>query len=310
MIPTFQQIRAQVLRALNVGGVMRAKDLRTPLAEHFNLTNDELNTKYDSGNGEIFLDRISWALSYLFMAKLADKPRRGDCTISQKGKELVVSCTDEEINKYINDTVSKPRKTSGETDKVIGATIMTSNNELTPQEGLYESYENIKKSIQADILATILSKKPQAFERIVVELLQVMGYGGEIKDAGFVTKLSNDGGIDGIIKEDVLGFNHISIQAKRYAANNHVGRNEVQAFVGAVAGTPSKKGVFITTSDFTKGAIDYVESLNGTPIVILINGEQLTEYMYECGLGLQEERVFKVMKLDRDFWDAMDYESR
>ena len=308
MIPTFQQIRAQVLRALNVGGVMRAKDLRTPLAKHFNLTNDELNTKYDSGNGEIFLDRISWALSYLFMAKLADKPRRGDYTISQKVKELVVSCTDEEINKYINDTVSKPRKTSGETDKVIGATIMTSNNELTPQEGLYESYENIKKSIQADILATILSKKPQAFERIVVELLQIMGYGGEIKDAGFVTKLSNDGGIDGIIKEDVLGFNHISIQAKRYAANNHVGRNEVQAFVGAVAGTPSKKGVFITTSDFTKGAIDYVESLNGTPTVILINGEQLTKYLYECGLGLQEERVFKVMKLDRDFWDAMDDE--
>ena len=308
MIPTFQQIRAQVLRALNVGGVMRAKDLRTPLAKHFNLTNDELNTKYDSGNGEIFLDRISWALSYLFMAKLADKPRRGDYTISQKGKELVASCTDEEINKYINDTVSKPRKTSGETDKVIDATIMTSNNELTPQEGLYESYENIKKSIQSDILATILSKKPQAFERIVVELLQVMGYGGEIKDAGFVTKLSNDGGIDGIIKEDVLGFNHISIQAKRYAANNHVGRNEVQAFVGAVAGTPSKKGVFITTSDFTKGAIDYVESLNGTPTVILINGEQLTKYLYECGLGLQEERVFKVMKLDRDFWDGMDDE--
>lgn len=308
MIPTFQQIRAQVLRALNVGGVMRAKDLRTPLAKHFNLTNDELNTKYDSGNGEIFLDRISWALSYLFMAKLADKPRRGDYTISQKGKELVASCTDEEINKYINDTVSKPRKTSGETDKVIGATIMTSNNELTPQEGLYESYENIKKSIQADILATILSKKPQAFERMVVELLQVMGYGGEIKDAGFVTKLSNDGGIDGIIKEDVLGFNHISIQAKRYAANNHVGRNEVQAFVGAVAGTPSKKGVFITTSDFTKGAIDYVESLNGSPTIILINGTQLTEYMYECGLGLQTERVFKVMKLDRDYWDAMDDE--
>ena len=308
MIPTFQQIRTQVLRTLNAGGVMRAKDLRTPLAKHFNLTDEELNTKYDSGNGEIFLDRISWALSYLFMAKLAEKPRRGDYTISQKGKELVVSCTDEEINKYIDDTVSKPRKTSGETDKVIDATIMASNNELTPQEGLYESYENIKKSIQSDILATILNKKPQAFERLVVELLQAMGYGGEIKNAGVVTKLSNDGGIDGIIKEDVLGFNHISIQAKRYAANNHVGRNDVQAFVGAVAGTPSKKGVFITTSDFTKGAIDYVESLNGTPTVILINGEQLTKYLYECGLGLQEERVFKVMKLDRDFWDAMDDE--
>ena len=219
---------------------------------------------------------------------------------------MITSHNEEEINRYVNDAVNKPQKAAE--DKTTEAIVIAANEELTPQEELNESYENIKQSIQADILATILSKKPQAFERLVVELLQAMGYGGEIKNAGIVTKLSNDGGIDGIIKEDVLGFNHISIQAKRYAAHNHVGRNEVQAFVGAVAGTPSKKGVFITTSDFTKGAIDYVESLNGTPIVILINGEQLTEYMYECGLGLQEERVFKVMKLDRDFWDAMDDE--
>ena len=128
-----------------------------------------------------------------------------------------------------------------------------------------------------------------------------MGYGGEVKNSGVVTKLSNDGGIDGIIKEDTLGFNHISIQAKRYALNNNVGRDEVQSFVGAVAGTPSKKGVIITTSDFTKGAIEYVGSLNGTPTIILINGHQLTEYIYDLGLGLQTEKVFKVMKMDMDY---------
>ena len=308
MIPTFQQIRIQILRELCTGGVMRAKDLRAPLAKHFKLTEEEVNARYDSGNGEIFLDRISWALSYLFIAKLVEKPKRGDYVISPKGKEMISSCTEEDINRFINDTVNKPREISVEKAKPTDAPVLASNEELTPQEGLNESYENIRQSIQTDILATILSKKPQAFERLVVELLQAMGYGGEIKNAGIVTKLSNDGGIDGIIKEDVLGFNHISIQAKRYAANNHVGRNEVQAFVGAVAGTPSKKGVFITTSEFTKGAIDYVESLNGSPTIILINGTQLTEYMYECGLGLQTERVFKVMKLDRDYWDAMDDE--
>ena len=111
---------------------------------------------------------------------------------------------------------------------------------------------------------------------------------------------------DGIIKEDILGFNHISIQAKRYALGNNVGRNEVQSFVGAVAGTPSKKGVFITTSDFTKGAMDYVDSLNGSPTVILINGHQLTEYIYDFGLGLQTEMTFKVMKMDSDYWDSME----
>lgn len=306
MIPTFQQIRIQILKELYAGGVMRAKDLQAPLAKHFNLSEEEVNASYASGNGKIFRDRISWALSYLFIAKLVERPQKGDYVISQKGKEMITSHNEEEINRYINDAVNKPQKTAE--DKTTETIVLAANEELTPQEELNESYENIKQSIQADVLATILSKKPQAFERLVVELLQAMGYGGEIKNAGIVTKLSNDGGIDGIIKEDVLGFNHISIQAKRYAAHNHVGRNEVQAFVGAVAGTPSKKGVFITTSDFTKGAIDYVESLNGSPTIILINGMQLTEYMYECGLGLQEERVFKVMKLDRDFWDAMDDE--
>ena len=109
-----------------------------------------------------------------------------------------------------------------------------------------------------------------------------------------------------VIKEDILGFNHISIQAKRYALDNNVQRHEVQSFVGAVAGTPSKKGVFITTSDYTKGAMEYVESLNGSPTIILINGQQLTEYIYDYGLGLQTEKVLKVMKMDMDYWDAMD----
>lgn len=155
-------------------------------------------------------------------------------------------------------------------------------------------------------MTTILGKKPQEFERLVVRLLQAMGYGGEVKDSAVVTAYSNDKGIDGIIKEDILGFNHISIQAKRYASDNHVSRQEVQSFVGAVAGTPSKKGVFITTSNFTKGAIDYVNSLNGSPTIILIDGHQLTEYIYDYGLGLQTERVFKVMKMDMDCWDSMD----
>lgn len=307
MIPQFEEIRLQALRELSSGAVMRTKELRDPLAEYFQLTEDEINAWYPSGNGNIFLDRISWALSYLFIAGLVEKPKRGDYKISLKGLEMLSNSTDEQITIYVKNAVlansSKKIVKSKGCDPMANKSV---SEEHTPQENLDNSYNNIKKSISSEILATILSKKPYEFERLVVKLLQMMGYGGEVKNSGIVTKLTNDGGIDGIIKEDILGFNHISIQAKRYAEHNNVGRKEIQSFVGAVAGTSSKKGVFITTSDYTKEAIDYVESLNGSPTIILINGQQLTEYMYDCGLGLQTEKVLKVMKMDMDYWDSMD----
>ena len=307
MIPQFEEIRLQALRELSSGAVMRTKEFRDPLAKYFQLTEDEINAWYPSGNGNIFLDRISWALSYLFIAGLVEKPKRGDYKISLKGLEMLSNSTDEQITIYVKNAVlansSKKIVKSKGCDPMANKSV---SEEHTPQENLDNSYNNIKKSISSEILATILSKKPYEFERLVVKLLQMMGYGGEVKNSGIVTKLTNDGGIDGIIKEDILGFNHISIQAKRYAEHNNVGRKEIQSFVGAVAGTSSKKGVFITTSDYTKEAIDYVESLNGSPTIILINGQQLTEYMYDCGLGLQTEKVLKVMKMDMDYWDSMD----
>lgn len=307
MIPQFEEIRLQALRELSSGAVMRTKELRDPLAKYFQLTEDEINAWYPSGNGNIFLDRISWALSYLFIAGLVEKPKRGDYKISLKGLEMLSNSTDEQITIYVKNAVlansSKKIVKSKGCDPMANKSV---SEEHTPQENLDNSYNNIKKSISSEILATILSKKPYEFERLVVKLEHMMGYGGEVKNSGIVTKLTNDGGIDGIIKEDILGFNHISIQAKRYAEHNNVGRKEIQSFVGAVAGTSSKKGVFITTSDYTKEAIDYVESLNGSPTIILINGQQLTEYMYDCGLGLQTEKVLKVMKMDMDYWDSMD----
>ncbi len=307
MIPQFDEIRIQALKELSTGIVMRAKELRIPLAKHFQLTEEEMNAWYPSGNGEIFLDRISWALSYLFIAGLVEKPQRGDYKISEKGLSMLSSCSEEQINEFVKVTVNARTSKKGSKNKdENSASYVENDDERTPEEELADSYNRIKQNVQSQILATILSKQPREFERLVVKLLQAMGYGGEVKNSGIVTKLSNDGGIDGIIKEDILGFNHISIQAKLYALDKNVGRDVVQGFVGAVAGTPSKKGVFITTSDYTKGAMDYVESLNGSPTIILINGQQLTEYIYDYGLGLQNEKVLKVMKMDMDYWDAMD----
>lgn len=309
MIPKYNEIEIPALKELQKGKVMRAKDLREPLAKYFQLTEEELLARLPSGNGGIFTSRLSWALSYLFIAGLVEKPQRGDYKISEKGLSMLSSRTDREITEFVKEKVSARRSQKATSHKQTNSSSeMKEEDQQTPEESLLDSYDRIKKNIQSQILTTILSKKPQEFERLVVKLLQTLGYGGEVKNSGIVTKLTNDGGIDGVIKEDILGFNHIFIQAKRYALDNKVGRNEVQSFVGAVAGTPSKKGVFITTSDFSKGAIDFVENLNGTPTIILINGQQLAEYIYDYGFGLQTEKVLKVMKMDMDFWDAMDNE--
>lgn len=308
MIPQVDKIRIPALKELSTGAVMRAKDLRIPLAKHFGLTNEEMNAWYPSGNGEKFSDRISWALSDLFRAGLVEKPQRGDYKISAKGLSMLSSCTYKQINEFVKETVNAKTTKKNSKNKNMGniPSFVENEDERTPEEELADSYNRIKQNVQSQILTTILSKQPKEFEKLVVKLLQAMGYGGEVRNAGIVTKLSNDGGIDGIIKEDIFGFNHISIQAKLYALDNNVQRHEVQGFVGAVAGTPSKKGVFITTSDYTKGAMEYVESLNGSPTIILINGQQLTEYIYDYGLGLQMEKVLKIMKMDMDYWDAMD----
>ena len=309
MIPKYEEIQVPILKELSTGITLRAKDLHTPLAKYFSLTEDEINIWYQSGNRQIFLDRISWVLSYLFIAGLVEKPQKGNYKISEKGLSMLAECTEEQIKQFVKASVferlQKKKPKYPEINDSHSSSI-ENDDERTPEEELSDSYERIKQNIQSQILTTILSKHPQEFERLVVKLLQAMGYGGEVKNSGTVTQLSNDGGIDGTIKEDALGFNHISIQAKRYALENTVGRAELQSFVGAVSVTPSKKGVFITTSDYTQRAIEYVGNLNGTPTIILINGQQLVEYIYDYGLGLQTEKVLKIMKMDMDYWDNMD----
>lgn len=303
-IPKHDKIRVPAMQLLNKNGTMKLRDFIEPLSEHFELTDEEVNEMYPSGNGHIFYDRVSWALSYLNMAGLLDKPKRGMYKINESGIQLLK--TPDKVDKYIEEQLEKreptrqKKKTTEEQLK-----IDESSSELTPQEKLYSSFSNIRKSVYTEILNTILTKTPTAFEKLVVLLLQKMGYGGEIENSGLVTKASNDGGIDGIIKEDVLGLGRIHIQAKRYKIDSSIGREEIQKFVGALAVAQSNKGVFITTSYYSKGAIEYANNLNGSTTLVLIDGKQLAEYIYDYGLGMQVEQTIEIKKLDADFWDSM-----
>ena len=304
-IPKHDEIRVPALKLLNTEGTLKLKDFLKPLSIHFNLTEDEVSEMYASGNGYIFYDRISWALSYMNMAGLLDKPKRGVYSINEKGKELLK--TPDLINQYIQEQIDKREPTKSKRiatteDELI---VKENSSELTPQEKLYASFSNIRKSIYQEILSTILSKTPTEFEKLVVMLLQKMGYGGEIKDSGLVTTRTNDGGIDGIIKEDILGLGWIHIQAKRYKLDSSIGREAIQKFVGTLAVAQSNKGVFITTSYFTKGAVEYADNLNGSTTIVLIDGKQLAEYIYDFGLGMQIEQTIETKKLDIDFWDSM-----
>lgn len=303
-IPKHDEIRVPAMELLLSNSEMKLRDFIEPLSKYFKLSEEEINEMYPSGNGHIFYDRISWALSYLNMGGLLDKPKRGIYKINQLGIELLK--TPEKVDSFIEKQLEK-REPSKQKKKSVEEQINIEeiSSELTPQERLYSSFSNIRNSVYSDILNTILTKTPTSFEKLVVMLLQKMGYGGEIQNSGLVTKVSNDGGIDGIIKEDVLGLGRIHIQAKRYKTDNCIGREEIQKFVGALAVAQSNKGVFITTSYYSKGAIEYVNNLNGSTTIVLIDGKQLAEYIYDYGLGMQVEQTIEIKKLDADFWDSI-----
>lgn len=306
-IPRYDEIMLPALKLLSDGEQRRPSYMEDVLSKSFNLTEAEINQMYESGNGPVFRDRISWALSSLNQAGAVSKPKRGVYKINELGMQLISDPDNfrDNIDKKLKNRDTEKKKYN--ISKSIE--IESVKNDLTPAESLYESFQGIKKSVYREIIDTILLKTPREFEKLVIQLLQKMGYGGEIQDSAVVTQYTNDKGIDGIIKEDILGFGRIHIQAKRYSINTNIQRDDIQKFVGALAVAQSEKGVFITTSDFTKGAYEYVASLNSTTKIVLINGEKLAEYIYDYGLGLQTEKIIEIKKLDSDFWDTMQDEN-
>ncbi len=306
MIPKHDDIRLPALELLKDGNVRPTRGLEEPLARHFGLTEEERSRRYESGAGPIFYDRIGWAMSYLSMSGLVERPKRGHYRIGADGLRLLA--TPEKVEDIIRERLAerdRQKKEAAQTSATVEEMTAEDASELTPKERLTESFKKIQRSVYEDILDTILSKSPREFEKLVVALLQEMGYGGEVEDAGEVTQYTNDGGIDGVIREDVLGLGRIHIQAKRYAKKNTVGRDEIQKFVGALAVAQSNKGVFITTSSYSPGAIGYAKSLHGGTTLVLIDGQELAKFIYDYGLGMQVEETIEIKKLDGDYWDNL-----
>ena len=302
MIPDYQTLMLPLLKITADGNEYHTRDLIEALSNEFQLTDEERKEMLASGNQAIFDNRVGWAKTYLKKAGLLASPKRATFVITDLGRQSLTKNLDRIDNRYLRQFPSflefqnishNGEETEGETDNIE---IL----KQTPEETLDKAYQSIRESLASDLLSKVVQLSPAFFERLVVELLVKMGYGGSIKDAGKAIGKSGDEGIDGTIKEDKLGLDIIYIQAKRWSPGNTVGRPELQKFVGALAGQGAKKGIFITTSSFSNDAKSYTPR-NETKIV-LIDGEQLAQLMIDHNLGCTTQQIYELKKIDSDYF--------
>lgn len=302
MIPDYQSIMLPLLQLVSDNQEHKFRNLIEDLALKFNLTEIERKELLASGS-PIFNNRVGWATTYLKKAGLLESPKRAIFIITPLGLNALTENPDRIDAKYLRKFPSflefQNYSRSSSDVEITPSNIEA--NEQTPEENLDSAYQRIRTSLAAELLKKVLELSPTFFERLVVELLVKMGYGGSIKDAGSAIGKSGDEGIDGTIKEDKLGLDIIYIQAKRWQPGNVVGRPELHKFVGALAGQGAKKGIFITTSNFTKEALSY-SPRNETKIV-LIDGKQLTQLMIDYNLGCTTQQVYELKKIDSDYFD-------
>ncbi|MBN1843809.1 MAG: restriction endonuclease [Deltaproteobacteria bacterium] len=291
-IPDYQTIMLPVLKFASDGKDHAFRDAVDSLATEFRLSLEECNELLPSGNQPLFNNRVGWAATYLRKAGLIDSEKRGFFRITDRGK-IVLSENPERIDvKLLEQFPEFVKFRKKDPIKPPPPSV------INPEELLGTAYQELKESLASDLLKNIGECSPSFFERLVVDLLIKMGYGGSRREAGQAMGQSGDGGIDGIIKEDKLGLDIIYIQAKRW--NGTVGRPEIQKFAGALQGQRARKGIFITTSNFSKEALDYVKHIDSK--IILIDGERLSELMIDHNVGVSPVASYEVKKIDSDYF--------
>ena len=305
-VPKFFDFFESFLKAIQDGKIHPAGEVRETISSAMQLSEDDLAQMLPSGRVSTFYSRFAWARTYLDRAGLIETPQRGQYRITKEGKKALSSGKKIDL-KYL-DQFEKFREfhrvkgLDKENPKEEGekSESQVDVNE-SPIEVLEDAFQQVNDKLANQLMYEVMNLKPVAFEKLVVKLLLNMGYGSGVDEAGKVTPASRDGGIDGVIKEDRLGFSHIYIQAKKWALTQTVGTPEIQKFIGALKGCKAQKGLFITTAKFSSGARDYVDGLND-PKVVLIDGKALTKLMINHDVGVSTEQTYVVKRLDTDFF--------
>lgn len=301
-IPKYNELYRPLLEYIRDGQPRTTAELEEVLAKRFSLTDEERQERL-AGGTLTFCSRIGWARTYLKKAGLVTSPKRGTVQITPEGKAAV-----DDAGLHIDNDFLATFPSFAEFQK--GGQIATNaenrpssaaEDEDSPQDSLDRAYRRIRQTLAEDVLTEIMQQTPTFFEQLVVRLLQVMGYGGSLENSGIVTRASGDEGIDGIVKQDKLGFDQIYIQAKRWEPTACVGRPDIQKFVGALAGQGATRGLFVTTAKFSEEAQAYVRKQHTTKIV-LVDGQRLAELMIDHNLGVTPIARYEIKRIDSDFF--------
>lgn len=303
-IPDFQTVMLPLLVHMRDGQEHSNQETLNVLAEQFRLTEEECTQLLPSGQQPTFTNRVAWAKSHLKAAGLIESPRRGYYTICPRGVEVLRTNPERVDLRFLSQfpeyqEFRKTHREAGAAGPRPTSIPEGERDEWTPAEHLEYGHQRIREQLAVDLLQKVKEVSPAFFEKLVVELLLTLGYGGSRLDAGKTIGRAGDGGIDGVINEDRLGLDVIYIQAKRWEGT--VGRPEIQKFAGALQGQRAKKGIFITTSDFTKEAEDYAARIDNR--IVLMNGARLVHLMMDHGVGVTKVASYEVKRIDSDYFE-------
>lgn len=306
----FQEFMLPILIFLKDEQEHTIKEIKPYIEEYFEFTDNEKQELVSNGSQTIVYNRISWGISYLNKSLLINNTKRGCYIITERGLELLKSNPTTITKKFLLSKYLEFAEFQGMSKNKFSE---LSNNNFekynenqetqSPEELIESNYEIVQSQLCDELLDLILQNSPNYFEKLVIDLLVNMGYGGSRREAGHAVGKSGDEGIDGVINEDRLGLDNIDIQAKRWSKCNTVGRPEIQKFIGVLAGKQANKGIFITTSNFTSEAKNYVQNLQQK--VILIDGKELTRYMLEYNVGVSVYNKYVIKKIDYDYFDEI-----
>src|SRR5687767_1139247 len=301
-IPDYESCIMPLLGLLSDGDLHTMRDLAQRIADHFKLDEEERQRLLPSDQQSYISNRVAWAKSYLKKAGLLENPSRGKVRITSEGQSVLgearsaINC--EYLMRYPSFVEFWKQKRSPASAEPEAAQAEVSKDDRTPDEAIESAYEEIRDALADELLEQVMRSNPTFFERLVLDLLIAMGYGGALPDAGTHLGRTHDGGIDGIINEDKLGLDMICVQAKRW--KECVGRPVVQAFAGSMEAHRAKKGVLISTSTFSREARDFVSRIERK--IVLIDGQQLAQLMIDYNVGVATARTYTIKKIDSDYF--------
>lgn len=301
-IPDYQTLMLPLLKYTSDGIEHPFREAIEHLAVELTLTDRERIEMLPSGASTVFGSRVSWAKTYMKKAGLLESPKRGSVRITAVGRALLTEHPTRIDNKLLDryESFRAFRTRSRDTDSPAPVVDIDQTSDKTPEDAMAEAYARVRKNLEAELLEQIKASSPAFFERLVVDLVVAMGYGGSRQDAGRAIGRSGDGGIDGIINEDKLGLDVIYLQAKKW--ENTVGRPEIQKFAGALQGQRASKGIFIATSGYSREAVDYANVI--ATKIILIDGEKLASLMVDHNVAVTRTGFYEIKKIDTDYFEG------